>query len=241
MQERFAAALCFGAIRVRDGAVLIVATNRNPRKALNAYKSRWQIECLFAHTKTRGFNMEDTRLTQPAKLSLLLALVALAMAWSLACAMLIKGHRDIPRENMVTGENPGSEPASTPSDTGSQHTQPAHSKTGTPSGNGCQITSNHPESCSVVFRPHRRFFATISMACTISQDSSVHTLRCLPHNPVIALREPGLEPGIREGGGVRVGRATVARLSEAIAKTRASATVRLVGAKNAEPSPPSRR
>ena len=97
MQERFAAALCFGAIRVRDGAVLIVATNRNPRKALNAYKSRWQIECLFAHTKTRGFNMEDTRLTQPAKLSLLLALVALAMAWSLACAMLIKGHRDIPR------------------------------------------------------------------------------------------------------------------------------------------------
>lgn len=97
MQERFAGALCFGAVRVRDGAVLIVATNRNPRKALNAYKSRWQIECLFAHTKTRGFNMEDTRLTQPAKLSLLLALIALAMAWSLACAMLVKGHHDIPR------------------------------------------------------------------------------------------------------------------------------------------------
>jgi hypothetical protein len=40
--------------------------------------------------------------------------------------------------------------------------------------------------------------------------------------------EPGLEPGIREGDGVRVGRATVARFSEAIVKTRASGTVRLV-------------
>ncbi len=44
MQERFAGALCFGAVRLRDGTMLIVATNRNPRKALNAYKNRWQID-----------------------------------------------------------------------------------------------------------------------------------------------------------------------------------------------------
>ena len=131
MQERFAAALCFGAIRVRDGAVLIVATNRNPRKALNAYKSRWQIECLFAHTKTRGFNMEDTRLTQPAKLSLLLALVALAMAWSLACAMLIKGRRDIPRAKHSYRRKSWFRTGFDTLDTGSQHTQPiTHTKVG---------------------------------------------------------------------------------------------------------------
>ena len=41
--------------------------------------------------------MEDTRLTQPAKLSLLLALVALAMAWSRACASAGKGKQDIKR------------------------------------------------------------------------------------------------------------------------------------------------
>ena len=51
--------------------------------------------------------------------------------------------------------------------------------------------------------------------------------------------EPGLEPGIREGDGVRAGRATVARFSEAIAKTRASGTVRLVRRKcRAQPTQP---
>jgi Transposase DDE domain len=60
-------------------------------------RKRWQIECLFGDTKTRGFNMEDTRLTQPAKLSLLLALVALAMAWSRGCASAGKGKQDIKR------------------------------------------------------------------------------------------------------------------------------------------------
>ncbi len=101
MEQRFGAALSFGAPRLRDGAVLIVATNRGPRKALNAYKSRWQIECLFGETKTRGFNMEDTRLTQPAKLSLLLAIVALAIAWTQACANSSRPQRHHSRQTWL--------------------------------------------------------------------------------------------------------------------------------------------
>jgi Transposase DDE domain len=97
MDGRFAHALSFAAIRLPDASFLIVATSLNPKKALRLYRKRWQIECLFGDTKTRGFNMEDTRLTQPAKLSLLLALVALAMAWSRACAAAGKGNIDIPR------------------------------------------------------------------------------------------------------------------------------------------------
>jgi hypothetical protein len=96
MDARFAYALRFG-VANHAADPIIVVTNRNPRKALEAYKSRWQIECLFAETKTRGFNMEDTRLTNPDKLSLLFALVALAMAWSLACATALTGRHDIPR------------------------------------------------------------------------------------------------------------------------------------------------
>ncbi len=76
---------------------MILAASISAEKALKAYRKRWQIECLFGDTKTRGFNMEDTRLTQPGKLSLLLALVALAMAWSVACACAIKGKQDIDR------------------------------------------------------------------------------------------------------------------------------------------------
>ena len=97
MHKRFDAALSFGITRLRDGTWLIVATNRGPRKALNVYKQRWQIECLFGDTKTRGFNMEDTHLTQPAKLALLLAIVALAIAWTHACATAFKPQGDIAR------------------------------------------------------------------------------------------------------------------------------------------------
>lgn len=96
MDERHAGALRFGIVH-HGGDTILVATNRDPRKALKAYKKRWQIECLFAETKTRGFNMEDTRLTNPGKLCLLLAIVALAMAWSLACATALAGRQGIPR------------------------------------------------------------------------------------------------------------------------------------------------
>jgi Transposase DDE domain len=97
MDTRFAAALSFATVELPDASLLIVATNRSARKALHAYRKRWQIECLFGDTKTRGFNMEDTRLTQAAKLSLLLGLVALAMAWSMACACAVKGRQAIQR------------------------------------------------------------------------------------------------------------------------------------------------
>jgi hypothetical protein len=99
MDKRFEAALSFAAVRLPDASLLILAASFSSTKALKAYRERWQIECLFGDTKTRGFNMEDTRLTQPAKLSLLLGLVALAMAWSMACASAIKGRQDIQRAN----------------------------------------------------------------------------------------------------------------------------------------------
>ncbi len=39
--------------------------------------------------------MEDTRLTQPAKLNTLLVIITLVMAWASACATAIKGTRAI--------------------------------------------------------------------------------------------------------------------------------------------------
>jgi hypothetical protein len=90
MDKRFEAALSFAAIQLPDASFLILAASLNPKRALRVYRKRWQIECLYGDTKTRGFNMEDTRLTQPAKLSLLLGLMALAMAWSRASATRLR-------------------------------------------------------------------------------------------------------------------------------------------------------
>jgi Transposase DDE domain len=85
--------LNFAAKPLKDGEWLIVVSNGDARKALQAYRKRWAIECLFGDAKTRGVNLEDTRLTDPRKLDLLLALVALALAWAGRVAAALLGPR----------------------------------------------------------------------------------------------------------------------------------------------------
>jgi hypothetical protein len=86
--------LSFAAKRLPSGELLIVATNQPvPHRALAAYRKRWAIECLFGDAKTRGLNLEDTRLTCPRKLDLLLALVALALGWAARAAADLLGSR----------------------------------------------------------------------------------------------------------------------------------------------------
>ena len=43
---------------------------------------RWEIENLFQALKSRGFNFEDTHMTNPDKIAKLLALLAIAFVWS---------------------------------------------------------------------------------------------------------------------------------------------------------------
>ena len=86
-------ALNFAAKRIKGGELLIVVSNTPARAALDAYRQSWAIECLFGDTKTRGLNLEDTRLTDPRKLDLLLALVALSIAWAGRAAALLLGRR----------------------------------------------------------------------------------------------------------------------------------------------------
>ncbi len=50
--------------------------------ALPRYARRWDIETLFGALKRRGFNLEDSHLTHPKRLSTLLALLALAFTWA---------------------------------------------------------------------------------------------------------------------------------------------------------------
>ena len=84
--------LTFAAKRLK-GEWLIVVTNRPARTALDAYRKRWAIECLFGDAKTRGLNLEDTRLTCPRKLDLLMAIVALVLAWAGRAASTLLGNR----------------------------------------------------------------------------------------------------------------------------------------------------
>jgi hypothetical protein len=58
-------------------AILAIVTNALAKDALNQYRCRWSIETLFNKLKKNGFRLEDTHLTEPARLRKLFALVSI--------------------------------------------------------------------------------------------------------------------------------------------------------------------
>ncbi len=69
------------ATRSCRGEHVIVITTHAPQQALTDYQRRWETECLFAAMKRRGFNLEDTHLIDPERLSRLVAVLTLALCW----------------------------------------------------------------------------------------------------------------------------------------------------------------
>jgi len=65
------------AVRLKD-EYLIVASNKAPAQALARYQKRWSIEVLFSALKKRGFDFEQTHLTDPERIKKLIALLAIA-------------------------------------------------------------------------------------------------------------------------------------------------------------------
>lgn len=97
MRPQSARHLALAAKTIRNDERLVLLTNRDPRRAAGIYRRRWQIECLFAETKTRGLNFEDTHMTDPRKLGLLMAVIALAIAWAQLAARKLQGRIGIKR------------------------------------------------------------------------------------------------------------------------------------------------
>lgn len=70
------------AIRREDG-LLIVASNHYCGMAILAeYRLRWQIETLFSCFKSRGLDLEQTHMTEPAKIEKWVAVLSVAFAWA---------------------------------------------------------------------------------------------------------------------------------------------------------------
>ncbi len=73
-------------VRTSKGELLILACHGiDGADATQAYMSRWNIETGFEKLKSHGFHMESSRLQGDGKMELLLAALAIAMAWSYSC------------------------------------------------------------------------------------------------------------------------------------------------------------
>lgn len=74
--------LFFSGVRLASGEYVIVVSPQAAPAALEQYRRRWEIETLFGCLKSRGFRLEETHVTDPARLKKLLALLALAFCWA---------------------------------------------------------------------------------------------------------------------------------------------------------------
>lgn len=83
-------------LRLKTGELLALACSGNPRKALARYRLRWTIETLFSNIKTRGFDLEATHLTNPDKLSTLLAVLSLAVTLTVKAGTAIARAHPVP-------------------------------------------------------------------------------------------------------------------------------------------------
>jgi hypothetical protein len=70
------------ALRLADGELLIVATDKEVDWPIELYGRRWEIETLFSCLKSRGFNFEDTHITKPERIAKLLALLTIGFCWA---------------------------------------------------------------------------------------------------------------------------------------------------------------
>ena len=68
-------------VKINSKEYLILVTNKRPAEALEDYRQRWSIETLFGCLKIRGFNFEDTHITEPSRIMNLVALLAITFIW----------------------------------------------------------------------------------------------------------------------------------------------------------------
>ena len=67
----------------RDGvAFVIIASYNREYDVLEKYRERWQIETMFKAFKSSGFNLEDTHLTDTARLSKMIGVICMAFIWA---------------------------------------------------------------------------------------------------------------------------------------------------------------
>lgn len=74
--------LYLSGLKLFDGDLLIVVTNESPGNAIKTYGLRWEIETLFGCLKSKGFNFEDTHITDYDRIKKLFVLLAVAFCWS---------------------------------------------------------------------------------------------------------------------------------------------------------------
>lgn len=86
--------------------LMIVATNQPPKTAIAIYLRRWEIETLFCSLKSKGWQLENTRITDIKRLEKLIALLAVAFVWAHRIGEFQATQRPIPLKKLRKQRRP---------------------------------------------------------------------------------------------------------------------------------------
>lgn len=76
------ALLYVSGMKIKNGQYLIIVSYNKQQESLLKYKQCWQIETMFKAFKTKGFNIEDTHLSDIDRIDKLVAVVSIAFTWA---------------------------------------------------------------------------------------------------------------------------------------------------------------
>lgn len=68
-------------------ALVLISNRVMSKESLETYRKRWEIETMFGALKTKGFNFEESKITQKEKVEKLMALLSLSFMWAIAAGI----------------------------------------------------------------------------------------------------------------------------------------------------------
>jgi hypothetical protein len=77
-------------------ALILVSDHKIDKETLPIYKKRWEIETLFGALKSKGFNFEESKLTDGYKIEKLMAFLSIAFIWSILAGDYREQEKPIP-------------------------------------------------------------------------------------------------------------------------------------------------
>jgi len=81
----FGTDLYLGGIRASKSKeeLILISDHKMDTTTLLTYKKRWEIETMFGAFKSKGFNLEESKLTEGYKIEKLMAFLSIAFVWSI--------------------------------------------------------------------------------------------------------------------------------------------------------------
>ena len=79
-------------MKIKNSEYLIIVSYDKQQQALINYRQRWQIETMFKAFKTKGFNIEDTHLSDINRIDKLVAVVSIAFTWAYKAGIYVHQH-----------------------------------------------------------------------------------------------------------------------------------------------------